>query len=171
MSDHDGVEPVPEASSPSRLAPRRVARRAGPRSRPPAADVLVSRASAQGAKPGTNLIGKLEGRSRHDPARYPKAFKEAPQLAELVRAGKLPPVQERIGQDRSSSSRCARSASTADLAARFTGPFDTSNGPPRRPERQAALLRLHGHQARAQHRPRLGGQPDGKVTTCTCAAA
>jgi peptide/nickel transport system substrate-binding protein len=29
----------------------------------------------------------------------PTKFNEAPQLAELVKAGKLPPVQERIGQD------------------------------------------------------------------------
>ena len=34
-----------------------------------------------------------------DPAKFPKSFKEAPQLAELVKAGKLPPVQERVSQD------------------------------------------------------------------------
>jgi peptide/nickel transport system substrate-binding protein len=34
-----------------------------------------------------------------DAAKFPKTFKEAPQLAELVKAGKLPPVAERIGQD------------------------------------------------------------------------
>ena len=63
-------------------------------------DGLVARAQAQGVKPSTNLIGKLEGAEVvTDLARYPKAFKEAPQLAELVKAGKLPPVRERIGQD------------------------------------------------------------------------
>ena len=46
------------------------------------------------------LIGKLEGPEVvTDPAKFPKAFKEAPQLAEQVKAGKLPPVAERIGQD------------------------------------------------------------------------
>jgi len=46
------------------------------------------------------LIGKLEGPEVvTDAAKIPKAFKEAPQLAELVKAGKLPPVAERIGQD------------------------------------------------------------------------
>src|SRR5256712_11148967 len=100
MSDHDGVEPVPEASSPH--LSRRGVLRAGLVALTAAQlpDGLVSRALAQGAKPATNLIGKLEGAEVvTDPARYPKAFKEAPQLAELVKAGKLPPVQERIGQD------------------------------------------------------------------------
>ena len=46
------------------------------------------------------LIGKLEGPEVvTDSAKLPKAFKEAPQLAEQVKAGKLPPVAERIGQD------------------------------------------------------------------------
>jgi len=48
----------------------------------------------------SSLIGKLEGPEVvTDAAKAPKAFKEAPQLAELVKAGKLPPVAERIGQD------------------------------------------------------------------------
>ena len=46
------------------------------------------------------LIGKLEGPEVvTDPAKFPKTFKEAPQLAAQVKAGKLPPVAERIGQD------------------------------------------------------------------------
>ncbi len=46
------------------------------------------------------LIGKLEGPEVvTDPAKQPKQLKEAPQLAEMVRAGKLPPVAERVGQD------------------------------------------------------------------------
>lgn len=49
---------------------------------------------------GTSLIGKLEGPEVvTDPAQFPKSFKEAPQLAALVKAGKLPSVAERIGQD------------------------------------------------------------------------
>jgi peptide/nickel transport system substrate-binding protein len=49
---------------------------------------------------GTSLIGKLEGPEVvTDAAKFPQSFKEAPQLAELVKAGKLPPVAERIGQD------------------------------------------------------------------------
>ena len=49
---------------------------------------------------GSELIGKLEGPEVvTDTAKFPKSFKEAPQLAELVKAGKLPPVQERVSQD------------------------------------------------------------------------
>ena len=48
----------------------------------------------------TPLIGKLEGPEVvTDAGKAPKAFKEAPQLAELVKAGKLPPVAVRVGQD------------------------------------------------------------------------
>src|SRR6266496_4229514 len=57
-------------------------------------------AAAQGTKLGGALIGKLEGAEVvTDPALIPKSFKEAPMLAELVKAGKLPPVEQRIGQD------------------------------------------------------------------------
>src|SRR5947207_2142394 len=52
------------------------------------------------AQSKSTLIGKLEGPEVvTDPAKFPKTFKEAPQLAEQVKAGKLPPVAERIGQD------------------------------------------------------------------------
>jgi len=49
---------------------------------------------------GSDLTGKLEGPEVvTDAAKFPKSFKEAPQLAELVKAGKLPSVQERVSQD------------------------------------------------------------------------
>jgi peptide/nickel transport system substrate-binding protein len=49
---------------------------------------------------GSELVGKLEGPEVvSDATKVPKSFKEAPQLAELVKAGKLPPVQERVSQD------------------------------------------------------------------------
>src|SRR5256885_751986 len=52
------------------------------------------------AQSKSTLIGKLEGPEVvADPAKFPRTFKEAPQLAEQVKAGKLPPVAERIGQD------------------------------------------------------------------------
>ncbi len=59
---------------------------------------LAAGALAQASK--SALIGKLEGPEVvTDPAKQPKQFKEAPQLAEMVKAGKLPPVAERVGQD------------------------------------------------------------------------
>jgi peptide/nickel transport system substrate-binding protein len=49
---------------------------------------------------GAQLIGKLEGPSLIlDPAKWPKKFGEAPALAALVKAGKLPPVEKRIPEE------------------------------------------------------------------------
>ncbi|MEA2698063.1 MAG: peptide/nickel transport system substrate-binding protein [Myxococcales bacterium] len=48
-------------------------------------------------KLGARLIGKLEGPELIlDPDKWPKKFSEAPMLAELVKAGKLPPVEQRV---------------------------------------------------------------------------
>ena len=59
----------------------------------------------------------------------PKSFKEAPELAELVKAGKLPPVEERIGQDPLVVKPLRDIGKYGGTWRRgFTGPFDTSNG-------------------------------------------
>jgi peptide/nickel transport system substrate-binding protein len=48
-------------------------------------------------KLGAQYIGKLEGPEIiRDVARFPKQFSEAPVLADLVKAGKLPPVEQRL---------------------------------------------------------------------------
>lgn len=48
-------------------------------------------------KIGSELVGKLEGPEiLRDSAVFPKAFAEAPMLAEMVKAGTLPPVEERL---------------------------------------------------------------------------
>ena len=53
----------------------------------------------------TSLVGKLEGPEViTDPAKFPTSYKEAPQLADLVKAGKLPPIAERLPWDRTSPS-------------------------------------------------------------------
>ena len=87
-------------------------------------------ASSQEAKPGAHLIGKLEGPEViTDPAKFPKTFKEAPALAELVKAGKLPPVHERIGQDPLVIKPLREIGKYGGTWRRgFTGAFDTSNG-------------------------------------------
>ncbi|PYM15523.1 MAG: twin-arginine translocation pathway signal [Candidatus Rokuibacteriota bacterium] len=92
--------------------------------------VVTSRVGAQGTKPGANLVGKLEGPEViTDPAKFPKTFKEAPQLAELVKAGKLPAVQERIGQDPLVVKPLREIGKYGGTWRRgFTGAFDTSNG-------------------------------------------
>lgn len=48
----------------------------------------------------SELVGPLEGPTIiTDPAQWPKTFKEAPALAEQVKAGTLPPVERRIPQE------------------------------------------------------------------------
>src|SRR5437763_781196 len=74
------------------------------RGRPPAlgppagpAAAPAAKPAAGGEKPGRHLIGKLEGPTIvTDAAQIPKAFNEAPTLADLVKQGKLPPVEQRL---------------------------------------------------------------------------
>src|SRR5687767_10163065 len=90
--------------------------------------LIAAGALAQGA--GKSLIGKLEGpEAITDSAKAPKAFKEAPQLAELVKAGKLPPVAERIGQDPLVVKPLREIGKYGGTLRRgFTGPGDKFNG-------------------------------------------
>jgi ABC-type transport system substrate-binding protein len=57
----------------------------------------VVAAQTEAPKLGASLIGKLEGPTIIlDVKAYPKTFKEAPTLDPLVKAGKLPPVEQRL---------------------------------------------------------------------------
>ncbi|PYM52246.1 MAG: hypothetical protein DME16_01725 [Candidatus Rokuibacteriota bacterium] len=78
----------------------------------------------------SSLIGKLEGPEVvTDPAKLPKQLKEAPQLAALVKAGKLPPVAERVGQDPLVIKPLKEIGKYGGaLRAGFTGPADFWNG-------------------------------------------
>jgi peptide/nickel transport system substrate-binding protein len=52
---------------------------------------------APAADLSTQLVGKLEGPEIiRDAAQFPKKFGEAPMLADLVKAGQLPPVEKRL---------------------------------------------------------------------------
>ena len=61
-----------------------------------AAGIVLPRSATEAApaeKLGGQYIGKLEGPEiLRDVSAFPKQFKEAPMLAELVKAGKLPPL-------------------------------------------------------------------------------
>lgn len=59
--------------------------------------VGVSASYAQGALEGSSLIGQLEGAEVHQQdIAFPNGFGESPDLAALVAAGDLPPVEERL---------------------------------------------------------------------------
>ena len=86
------------------------------------------------AQPGgieqSGLVGTLEGPALvTDPARLPRQFKEAPMLAEQVRAGALPPVEQRLPRDMMVV-QPLRSLGTYGGTWRrgFIGPGDSENG-------------------------------------------
>jgi peptide/nickel transport system substrate-binding protein len=54
-------------------------------------------AEAQTSLSQSGLVGEIQGPTIiTDPAKWPKKFAEAPMLTELVKAGKLPPVEQRV---------------------------------------------------------------------------
>ena len=92
--------------------------------------VFAPGAAAQTTKLGASLIGKLEGAEvDHRSRPIPQDLQGSPALAELVKAGKLPPVQERIGRDPLVVKPLREIGKYGGTWRRgFTGPFDTSNG-------------------------------------------
>jgi peptide/nickel transport system substrate-binding protein len=72
-----------------------------PSTSPSAAPSAAGSAAPSGrTSAGKYPLGKLEGPVIvTDAAKFPKTFKEAPELAALVQQGKLPPVAQRLGQD------------------------------------------------------------------------
>ncbi|MDB5404739.1 MAG: Twin-arginine translocation pathway signal [Rhodopila sp.] len=64
---------------------------------PAAGALLTSAAQAAGDLAASGLVGALQGPTMiTDPAKFPTSFHEAPMLAERVKAGKLPPVDQRV---------------------------------------------------------------------------
>src|ERR1700675_4307251 len=97
---------------------------------PPGAAGLVATAHAQEAKIGAQLIGKLEGPELVlDPAKWPKKFAEAPMLADMVKAGKLPPVEKRVPDEPMVVKPLQSIGRYGGTWRRgFTGPGDGENG-------------------------------------------
>ncbi len=92
------AEPVKEPAAPTTQAPTAAPQEAPPKETVPT-EVPPTEAAPAAAEPqiGSELIGKLEGPEIVlDAARFPKQFGEAPTLAEMVKAGSLPPVEERL---------------------------------------------------------------------------
>ena len=92
--------------------------------------VLGSAVYAQTGLQSSGLVGKLEGATIvTDPAAQPKEFKEAPQLAELVKAGKLPPVKDRVPAEPLVLKPVHSVGNYGGTWRRgFTGPGDNENG-------------------------------------------
>lgn len=94
------------------------------------AALLIGPAHGQNAFEQSGLVGKLEAPLIiTDPARMPKSYKEAPVLAEQVKAGRLPPVEQRLGSE-PMVIEPLRSVGTYGGTWRrgFLGPADGENG-------------------------------------------
>ncbi len=90
---------APAAAKPAESKPAE-AKPAAPASTAAPAAAAKPAAAKPDQQLGSQLIGQLEGPTIvTDTAQYPKSFKEAPALAELVKAGKLPPVDQRVSAD------------------------------------------------------------------------
>jgi peptide/nickel transport system substrate-binding protein len=78
----------------------------------------------------SGLVGKLENPTIvTDPAQWPKKFGEAPALAELVKAGKLPPVEQRVPQEPMVLKPLRSVGKYGGMWQRgFLGPGDSENG-------------------------------------------
>ena len=97
----------------------------------PAAMELVTSTLARAADlSASGLVGDIQGPAMiTDPAQWPKKFNEAPMLAELVKAGKLPPVEQRIPAEPmvwKPLDEIGKYGGTWRRA--FTGPGDGENG-------------------------------------------
>jgi peptide/nickel transport system substrate-binding protein len=131
--------PAPAATTPPAPAaeakPAAQAATTAPAAKPaaeakPAAPAKPAAAAKPDDQIGKHLIGQLEGPEIvTDASAWPKSFKEAPTLTELVKAGKLPPVEQRITQDPlviKPVKEIGKYGGTWRRA--FTGPADWSSG-------------------------------------------
>ena len=77
----------------------------------------------------SGLVGKLEGAGIAVGTARPQHFQEAPMLADLVRAGKLPPVEQRVPEDLLVIKPLREVGRYGGSLQRgFTGPGDSENG-------------------------------------------
>ncbi|MBI5034755.1 MAG: ABC transporter substrate-binding protein [Chloroflexi bacterium] len=127
--------PAPTAVPPT-AAPTAVPATAVPKptTAPVSSSSAASSAVSSSAAPklGSTLVGKLEGPTIiRETAQFPKAFKEAPMLADLVKAGKLPEVAKRL-PDPSDLMVIKPLKETGKYGGNwrraFTGPADHENG-------------------------------------------
>lgn len=96
---------------------------------PEAAPTTAPEAPAA-AEPGKLALGKLEGPELIlDKSQYPKSFNEAPMLADMVQAGNLPPVAERLPENPLVIKPLhGTGVYGGEWRSGFTGPGDSYNG-------------------------------------------
>ncbi|MGD9803231.1 MAG: ABC transporter substrate-binding protein, partial [Hyphomicrobiaceae bacterium] len=124
-------------------------------------------ASAQSELEKSGLIGKLETvEIITDSAKMPKAFQEAPQLAEQVKAGKLPPVAERLPSEPMVLQPLRSVGKYGGIWRRgFLGPGDSENGNRLRSADKLVFFDATGTQLRPNVAKAWQVSEDGKTTT------
>ena len=94
----------------------------------PAKPAEAPKPAAQGGL-GSQLVGKIEGPTILPEAKRPPKLGEAPMLADLVKAGKFPPVEQRIPDEPLVIKPLAEIGRYGGAWRRaFTGPGDNENG-------------------------------------------
>lgn len=102
---------------------------AGAQASPAAAAATPAAAAKTEGGVGRHLIGQLEGPEILVDAPRPAKLGEAPMLAELVKAGKLPPVEQRVPQEPLVIKPLREIGKYGGTLRRaFTGPGDDENG-------------------------------------------
>ena len=116
--------PTAAAAAPATAAP------AAPTAAAAAATAAPAAATTAAPEAATNLVGELQGPTIiTDPSKIPTSFKEAPLLADMVKASKLPPVQERVPAEPLVIQPLEGIGTYGGTWRRgFTGPGDDENG-------------------------------------------
>ena len=97
---------------------------------PVAMEFLTTEMARAADLSASGLVGELQGPTMiTDPAAWPKTFNEAPMLAEQVKAGKLPPVSQRLPSEPMVWKPLNEIGTYGGTWRRaFTGPGDGENG-------------------------------------------
>ena len=130
-------------------------------------------ATAQDAPLGSSLIGELEGPIVLVDAPRPENLKQAPMLAELVKAGKLPPVEQRVPEEPMVIKPVEAIGKYGGTWRRaFTGPGDGENGNRIISMDKLVFWDYTGRQAAAVRWPRAGRSATAaRRITFSCARA
>lgn len=129
--------------------------------------VSATAAAQQSELEKSGLVGKLESAEVvTDPARLPKKFQDAPQLAADVKAGKLPPIEQRLPAEPMVLQPLRQVGKYGGTWRRgFLGPGDSENGNRLRSGDKLIFFDATGTQMRPNVAKGWEVSEDGKATT------
>jgi peptide/nickel transport system substrate-binding protein len=119
---------APAAAAPAATTAPAAAAKPAEAAKPTEAAKPAAAAGKPEAKLGSNLVFPLDGATIQPDAKRPAKLGEAPMLADLVKAGKLPPVEQRIPEEPLVVKPLNETGKYGGTWRRaFTGPGDTEN--------------------------------------------